>query len=692
VTELPNPPRAKRVASERTLHGDTVVDEYAWLRDREDPDTLAYLEGENAYCEAVTAHMAPLRASLFDEIKARVQETDMSVPARLGDWWYYTRTLEGSQYAIQCRRPDRRGEYDEGAPEVVLLDENVLAAGAAYFNLGAYAVSPDGTLLAYSVDTSGDEAYTMRFRDLERGQDLPDEIPNTSYGAAWSADGRFLFYVTLDEAKRPYRLWRHRLGTASTDDRLIREEPDERFFLGIHTSRSRRYLFLSLHSMVTSEIWMLPADAPEADFRVIEPRRQGIEYDATDQGDRLLIVSNDGHEDFALFSAPAGAPERANWEPLWAPGPGTRVLGVDAFAGHYVISYRARALTGLRVVRTADGEAHDIAFPEPVYSVGPGTNLGYDTTMYRLGYTSMTVPSTVYDYGLDDRRLTLRKRQPVLGGFDPERYESAREWATAPDGTRVPISLVWRRGVARDGGAPCLLYGYGSYEASMDPGFSSSRLSLLDRGFVYAIAHVRGGGELGRRWYEDGKLLHKRNTFTDFIACADHLIEAGWTSARGLVARGGSAGGLLMGAVANLGPDRFRAIVAEQPFVDALNTIIDPSLPLTVIEWEEWGNPIESGDVYRYMKGYSPYENVTDQEYPALLVTTGLNDPRVGYHEPAKWVARLREEGSLRRPLVLKTEMGSGHFGPSGRYEGWRQEAFVLAFVIDAAGARTAPD
>jgi oligopeptidase B len=690
-----SPPVAKRVPTVRRLHGDEVVDEYAWLRDRDDPDTVAYLEAENAHTEAATAHLADLRERLFGEIKARVQETDLSVPARKGPWWYYSRTVEGLQYGIFCRRPD---EHDESQEEV-LLDSNELAGDSPYFALGAGDVSPDHRLLAYSTDYDGDETYTMRFKDLETGEPLPDEIENTYYGTAWSAGSSTFFYVTLDDAKRPYRLWRHRLGAPAEADELLHEETDERFFCSVHLTRSERFIVFGIGSNVTSEVWVLPADDPDGRFRVVEPRRQGVEYSVTNHGDRFLILTNDEAENFRLVEVPVDAPGREHWRDVVPHRDDTRLDHVDAFARHLVVHFRRDGLTGLRVLPADDDEAepHEIEFPEPVYTVGPGDNPEFDADTFRLNYTSLVTPASVYDYDLDRRHLTLRKQQPVLGGYDPERYESAREWATADDGTRIPISLVRLKGTLEDGSAPCLLYGYGSYEISMDPAFRVTRLPLIDRGFVFAIAHIRGGGEMGRRWYETGKLLEKRNTFTDFIAAARHLTKSGYTSADRLVIRGGSAGGLLMGAVANLAPDEVKAVVAEVPFVDALNTICDPSLPLTVTEWEEWGNPLDDPAVYRYMKSYSPYENVEAKRYPDMLVTTGLNDPRVGYHEPAKWVARLRvtrtetdAEGN-DNPLLLKTEMGAGHGGPSGRYDAWKDEAFVLAFVIDRVGAPHEP-
>ncbi|MGH9246206.1 MAG: S9 family peptidase [Acidimicrobiales bacterium] len=704
--EVVSPPIAKQVATVRRLHDDEVVDEYAWLRDRNDPDTLAYLDAENSYTQAATAHLADLRERLYGEIKARIQETDLSVPARKGPWWYYSRTIEGRQYGIFCRRPDHRSRTANGADsdppepdestERVLLDSNELAGDSPYFALGALDVSPDHRLLAYSTDYAGDESYTLKFKDLDAGEDLSDEIPNTYYGTAWSADSSVFFYVTLDANHRPYRLWRHRLGTPYTADELLHEESDERFFASVHLTRSERYVVFYLGSAVTSEAWVLPSDDPMGLFRVVEPRRQGIEYSVQHHERRFLILTNREAENFRLVEAPIDAPTRENWVDLIAHRDDTRLDHVAAFASHLMVHFRRDGLTGLRVISVdrdtaheADNDdgTHEIEFPEPVYTVGPGDNPEYDTRTFRLNYTSLITPASVYDYDLDRRRLTLRKQQPVLGGYDPGMYESAREWATAEDGTLVPISLVRLKGTRQDGTAPCLLYGYGSYELSVDPTFRVTRLPLVDRGFVFAIAHVRGGGEMGRRWYEDGKLLAKRNTFTDFVASARHLVAEGYTVPNRLVIRGGSAGGLLMGAAANLAPGLFRAVVAEVPFVDALNSICDPTLPLTVIEWEEWGNPLDDLDVYHYMKSYTPYENVRPTDYPAILATTGLNDPRVGYHESAKWVARLRATKTDDNPLLLKTEMGAGHAGPSGRYDAWRDEAFVLAFVIDAVGA-----
>ncbi|MGH3188838.1 MAG: S9 family peptidase [Streptosporangiaceae bacterium] len=701
-TDTPSmPPQAKQVPSERTHHGDTVTDEYAWLADRADPDTIAYLEAENAFTEAATAALAPLRGQIFAEIKARTQQSDLSVPARKGGWWHYARTVEGEQYAVHCRRAVRPGEVippiaTDGQPldgEEVLLDGNEVAAGHDFFSLGALRTSPDQRWLAYSTDFSGNERFTIRIKDLATGELLPDEIPNTYAGCAWSLGGSVLFYTTVDDAWRPYRVWRHRIGTPAAQDTIVFEEPDERFHVYVYLTRSERYLLIKSASVLTTEVWMLDAATPDGEFAVVVPRRQGLDYDVEDAGDRLLILHNDdGAENFEL--ATASREEPADWTPLIPYDAEVRLLGVDAFADFIVIYLRRDGLTRLRVLPRRGGQdEYEIAFPEPVYSVGPGANPEYQATRYRLGYTSLVTPGTVYDCDMTTGELALLKRQPVLPSpsgepYESEDYEQYREWAVAGDGTRVPISLVCRKGTPRDGTAPCLVYGYGSYEISRDPGFSIPTLSLLDRGFVYAIAHIRGGGEMGRSWYTDGKLLHKKNTFTDFIACARHLVRERWTSEERLVARGGSAGGLLMGAVANMAPDAFGGIVAHVPFVDALNTILDPSLPLTVTEWEEWGDPLHDPEVYAYMKSYAPYENVTGQAYPPIFALGGLNDTRVTYHEPAKWVARLRAIGE-GGPFLLKIEMEAGHGGRSGRYDAWHEEAQVLAWVIATATGKT---
>ncbi|GIG66919.1 S9 family peptidase [Phytomonospora endophytica] len=687
-------PFAPKQPSPRTHHGDTVDDPYAWLRDGENPEVLAFLKDNNTYTETHTEHLDGLREQIFGEIKSRTKETDLTVPSRKGDWWYYTRTEEGKQYGIHCRTAatgDTPPDLGDGGPlpgETILLDENALAEGHEFFALGAFTITPDGNLLAYSVDTTGDERFTLRFKDLRTGEALADEITGIFYGGAWSHGGEALFYTRVDESWRPYQVYRHDLG-AKGEDALVHEETDERFWVGVDLSRSERYLFLESHSKITSEIRYLASDRPTEEFALFgSGRRHGVEVTVDHQGDRFLVLHNDGAENFTLGWAPLD--DTSAFNPILEHRADTRILDVDAFSTHLVVSYRRDGLTGVSILDFAEGTGYgepvELSFPEPIYTVHPSANPDYVSGQVRLSYTSMITPDSVFDYDLATRELLLRKRKEVLGGYRPEDYEQRREWAVAEDGTRVPISVMYRKGITADGTAPCLIYGYGSYETSIDPYFAVPRLSLVDRGMVFAIAHVRGGGEMGRAWYDNGKMLHKRNTFTDFVACAEHLVKAGWSAPDKLVARGGSAGGLLMGAIANLAPQRFAGVVADVPFVDALNTILDPSLPLTVIEWEEWGNPLEDPEVYEYMKSYTPYENVAATEYPAILAVTSLHDTRVLFHEPAKWIARLREVAT-GGPFLLKTEMEAGHGGRSGRYDAWKEQAFALAWILDTAEA-----
>ncbi len=692
------PPVAPARPVPRSHHGDDVADRYEWLRAKDDPEVIAHLTSENDYTEARTAHLESLRTRIFDEIKGRTLETDLSVPSRRGDWWYYGRTVEGKQYGIHCRAPLASPDDwtpPELAPDIpvpgeeVLLDGNVEAAGHEFFSLGSLEVSNDGRLLLYGVDVEGDERYTLRIRDLATGDDLADEIANTSAGATFSPDGRFVVYTTVDDAWRPDTVWLHEVGTDAAADATLFHEPDERYWVGAGFTRSERYLMIEVGSSITSEEFLVPADDLRAEPRSVWPRREGVEYSAThavvDGEDVLYILHNDGALDFELVRVAAADPAGARAVVL-PHEPGRRLLDMSAFRDWGVVAYRREGLPRLGMLGYATGAVDEIAFDEPLYSVGTAGNPEWAPPMIRLGYGSFTTPGTVYDYVVATRELLLRKQQPVLGGYDPDDYGQQRVWATADDGTRVPISLVWKRSFGEPGAAarPVHLYGYGSYEHSIEPGFSVARLSMLDRGVVFAVAHVRGGGELGRQWYEDGKLLHKRNTFTDFVACARHLVDEGWTTPAQMVAEGGSAGGLLMGAVANLAPELFAGILADVPFVDALTTILDPSLPLTVIEWDEWGDPLHDAEVYRYMKSYTPYENVRDDvTYPRILATTSLNDTRVLYVEPAKWVARLREVGA---DALLKCEMVAGHGGVSGRYNAWRQRAFDLAWILDVLG------
>ena len=659
------------------------VDDWYWLRDRDDPTVRAYLEAENAYAAEVLAPSDALRARIFEEIKSRITETDTSAPVPRDGWEYFTRTVEGLQYAIHARRP--RG----GGDEQVLLDENVEAEGRSYFALGGFAITLDHDVLAYSTDVTGGERYALRFRDLSTGDELPDVVDDVTYGLAWADDARTCFYVRLDDAMRPWQVWRHTLGTDAAADVLVYQEDDERFYVTVHRSRSGGYVFVDSASKTQSEIWFVPTHDPTAKLTIVAAREPGLEYGVEHHGDRFLIVTNaDGAQNFKLVEAPTGDPGRATWADVYPHRDDVRLEDVDAFKDHLVLSERRDGLVELRVVSCAGGGDHVIAFPDPVYTAWVGPNAEFETATLRYGYTSLVAPTTDVDYDLDTRDATIVKTQPIRGGYDPSAYTSARIWAEQPDGTSVPISIVHRKDVALDGSAPALLYGYGAYEYSTDASFRASRLSLLDRGFVFAIAHVRGGGELGRAWYEAGRLERKANTFHDFVGCAEKLIALDYTSPARLVARGGSAGGLLVGAVANLRPDLFAAIVAEVPFVDVLTTMLDPDLPLTITEWEEWGDPREAAD-YGWMKAYSPYDNVSAQPYPAMLVTTALNDPRVQYWEPAKWVAKLRVLNTSSRPIVLHTELEAGHGGPSGRYDAWREEAMILAFVATSVGVDT---
>ena len=660
------------------------MDAYSWLRNRDDPRVSEFLQEENVRAEAAMAHTKPLQEALYREILSRIQETDASVPYRMGPYAYYTRTEEGQAYPIRCRR---RG--DQG-PEEVLLDVNALAKGHEYTAVTAQAVSPDHRLLAYTLDHTGYERPTLRIKDLETGRHLPDSIEEVgSWSLAWGDPGT-LFYTRLDPANRPDRLYRHLLGTPVDTDPLVHHEPDARFWLRVHRTRSRRYLVLSLGSKVTSEAWFLPADDPQGPFTLIAARRPGIEYTVDHRGDRFYILTNDGAMNFRVVEASPDRPGPEHWIDVVPHDPEVYLHGIVALAGHLVVSERRGGYRTFRVHPFSGEEDYVVEQPESVSFSAPVDNHEFETTTFRYEYGSLVTAETIFDFDLATRQRALRKQEPVLGGYEPSAYETRREWAQAQDGTRVPVSIVHRRGIPMDGSNPCLLSGYGAYGFSREPQFSSARLSLLDRGFVFAIAHVRGGSEMGRRWYEEGKFLSKKNTFTDFIAAAERLVALGYTRPEKLAARGGSAGGLLIGAVINLRPDLFRAVHAAVPFVDVVNTMMDPSLPLTVIEYEEWGDPNES-EYYEYIKSYSPYDNVAEQDYPHLLATAGLNDPRVHFWEPAKWIAKLRERKTDENDLLLRTNMDSGHGGSSGRYGRLREIAFEDAFLIDRLGAPWEP-
>ncbi|MGV9835224.1 S9 family peptidase [Nocardia niigatensis] len=697
-------PIAKRVPAERVHHGDVFIDEYEWLREKQDPEVIAYLEAENAHTDAQTAKLGPLREKIFEEIKSRIQETDLTLPTRMGEFWYYSRTFEGKQHGVHCRCP-LAGPDDWTPPnleaaatmpgEVVLLDSNELAEGHDYFQLGAFSLTHAGDMLAYSEDTTGDERYVLRFKNLTTGELLPDEITGVTQGATWSLDGKFVFYSTYDDAWRSDTVWRHRLGTPMSDDVKILHEPDAHYSVGVTATNSEKYLLLYVESKITTENWILEADNPEGEFRLIMPRREGVEY-SVDHAvvggeDKLLILHNDvvdgiKAENFVLAEAPLHDP--TDQTILIPHRDDVRLNGLESFSDKLAVSYRRDAMQRAAVWPLTDtgyGELHEIDFGLELFDSGFGANPEWEQPMLRVGVTSYITPMKIFDYVPDTDELLLRKELVVLGDYNADDYVQHRDWAVAADGTRVPISVVMRKD-APAGPKPLLLYGYGSYEAPMDPYFSVGRLSLLDRGMVYAVAHVRGGGEMGRRWYEEGKKLAKKNTFTDFIACARHLVDSGVTAPDRMLAEGGSAGGLLMGAVANMAPELFTGILTNVPFVDPLTSILDESLPLTVTEWDEWGNPLADKDVYEYMKSYAPYENVEAKDYPAILAITGLNDTRVLYVEPAKWVAKLRATKTGDAQLLLKTEMSAGHGGVSGRYEKWKEAAFELAWLLDTVG------
>ena len=673
----PMPPIPAQHPTVLTKHGDSRIDPYYWLRQRANPEVITYLEAENLFADAVMAPTARLQQRLYQEIVDRVEQTDTSPPTYFKGYWHYTRTVEGLDYEIHCRR---KGSME--APEEVELDGNELAKGHDYFELGYVEHSQDENILAYAIDLTGNELHQVRFRDLSTGRDLPDVLDDVYYGSAWSADSKTFLYVRSDKAMRPYQVWRHELGTPISSDVLVLQEDDERFELGVELTKSERYIIFTSSSQLTSESRYLRSDDPTGEPILIEARRHGVEYSVDHQEDRFLILTNDGAHNFKLVAAPVDRPGREAWTDVLPEREGVRLNAIDVHVNHVVIGQRSDGLQRLEVLDSRTGELHLVDQPDTTYTAYAGSNPVYESSVMRYFYTSLTAPWSSFDYDMDTRERTLVKEQPVRGGYNREDYITDRLWATSADGVRVPLSLVYRRDLALNGTNPTMLYGYGAYELPSDPMFDAARLSLLDRGFIYAIAHVRGGGEMGREWYEDGKFLTKTNTFDDFIACAVELIDEGYTSPRHLAIRGRSAGGLLIGAVLNARPDLFACAVAQVPFVDALTTMLDESIPLTVNEYEEWGDPNDP-EFYEYMKSYSPYDNVRRVAYPAVLVTAGLNDPRVPYWEPAKWVAKLRSTTLSSRPILLKTDLESGHSGPSGRYESWREEAFVSAFVVD---------
>lgn len=710
------PPVAKKVPTERTHHGDTFVDNYEWLREKENPEVVAHLNAEQAYTDALTAGQEQLLTDIFNEIKNRTQETDLSVPSRKDDWWYYGRMVEGQAYGIQCRvRAESNGTLDDWTPpliepgvdvpgEQIILDGNVEAEGQPFFSIGGAAVTRDGNLYAYAVDNAGDELFTVRIKDLRTGELLEDTIENAFYGLAFSPDGTTLFYMLADDSWRPHQVKTHVLGTPVDSDQVLYQEDDVAMWTGFDLSADRRHLMISIGCSEFSETRLLDFAAPEKGLQVLIPRSAEILYDAEPflvNGREKVLLTHDRDAvnsmislvDAAEFSKPV---DQQVWETVVSHDPAVRINGASVTATHMVVSLRKNTIESVQVTEleglgtAAQAAAVEPIFDEELYTASMGGS-EYESPVIRLVYTSDFTPPRVYDYvlpvGDDGGELLLRKETPVLGGYRSEDYVATREWATADDGTKVPLSVLRRADLPRDGNNAGVIYGYGSYEMSMDPGFGVPRLSLLDRGVVFVIAHVRGGGEMGRPWYDDGKKLNKKNTFTDFVAATDWLAGSGWVDPSRIAAMGGSAGGLLMGAVANLAPEKYAAIVAQVPFVDALTTILDPELPLSALEWEEWGNPITDPDVYKYMKDYTPYENVQAVAYPKIAAVTSFNDTRVLYVEPAKWVQELRAVSTGTEPIVMKIEMDGGHGGASGRYEGWKTRAWDYAFLADAIGA-----
>jgi oligopeptidase B len=690
------PPMAQRRPAFSVHHGVELVDEYAWLRAANwqevmrDPAVLdqeirAYLEAENGYTEVALSDTAELQKTLYAEMKARIKEDDSSVPTPDGDYEYYSSYVSGGQYPRLCRRPRRGGE------EQLLIDGNKEAEGQAYWQLGAATHSADHKLLAYAVDDKGSELYTIRIRDLATGHDLPDAIHDTRGSPIWARDGKTLFYVRLDANQRPLFVYRHRLGAPTDSDVLVYEEKDVGFYVGIGQTQSAKYITIDAHDHQTTEVRLIDADHPEAEPRLVVPREHGHEYAIENHGDRLLITTNSGGaEDFRICQAPVAAPELANWREVLPHKPGRLILETVAFSEHFVRLEREDGLPRVVIRRFSDGQEHAIAFDEEAYSLGMSTGYEFDTRTLRFTYSSMTTPAQVFDYDMEARTRVLRKTQEVPSGHNPADYVTRRLYAPATDGELVPVSVLYRKNTPLDGSAPLFLYGYGSYGIAIPASFSTTRLSLVDRGFIFAIAHIRGGKEKGYRWYTEGKREKKLNTFTDFIAAGEFLARSGYTRRGRIVANGGSAGGMLMGVVANMAPELFLGIIADVPFVDVLNTMLDETLPLTPPEWPEWGNPIASKEDFQIIRAYSPYDNVAAKAYPHIFAYAGLTDPRVTYWEPAKWIARLRARTTGDNLILLKTNMEAGHGGASGRFEQLKEIATDYAFALKIAGKAVA--
>lgn len=694
----PPAPIAARRPHTTTVHGVTISDDFAWLRAENwqevmrqpallDTEIRAYLDAENAYWQASLAHTADLRETLFTEMKARLKEDDRQVPTPDGPWEYFPRYVKGGQYPQFCRMP-RGGSADDAA---VLLDGNAEAAGQTYWDLGGTAHAPNHRYLAYSADDKGSELYTIRIRDLESGEVLPDEIPDTRGSIVWGPDSTTLYYVRVDANHRPLYVYRHTLGTPATADVLVYEEKDIGFYVGVSSTQSNRFIVIDVHDHETSEVHVIDGEKPGDTPRLVAARSKGHQYSLEHNGDRFIILTNSADaEDFRIVEAPVATPGIENWREIVPHRSGRLIVDLNVYAKHMVRLEREDGLPRIIVTSFTDGSEHAIAFDEEAYALGMAAGFEYETTTLRFTYSSMTTPAETYDYDVVTRARLLRKRQEVPSGHNPQDYVTRRLFAPSHDGELVPVTLLYRKDTPLDGSAPVLLYGYGAYGISMPASFATARLSLVDRGFIYAIAHIRGGKDKGYRWYTNGKMKAKVNTFKDFIAAAEHLIASGLTRKGQIVAQGGSAGGMLMGAVANMAPELFLGIIAEVPFVDVLNTMLDKDLPLTPPEWPEWGNPISSAEEFEAIRSYSPYDNVSAKPYPHILAVAGLTDPRVTYWEPAKWVAKLRINSVSDNFIFLKTNMGAGHGGASGRYEALRDTALNYAFALSIAG-RTAP-
>ncbi len=674
ASTTPQPPMAEKKPKETKIHGDTLVDDYFWLREKSNPAVLEYLKAEDAYTLAMMKSTEGLQAKLYQEMLSHIKQTDQNVPYRLGNYFYYTRTEEGKQYPIFCRK---KGSLD--AKEEVVLDQNELAKGQKFMSVGAFAPSDDGNLLAYSTDNTGYRQYTLQIKNLQTGALFPEKIERVD-SLAWATDNKTIFYVTEDAVtKRSDKFFRHVLGSDKND--LLYEEKDELFDIGTQRSRDKAVILLGAFSKTSTEFRYLPADNPSAEWKIIMPRQADHEYDVDHRGDLFYIRTNKGAKNFRVVTAPVSDPSEKNWKEFVAHRPAIKIEGLDLFADHAVMSEWENGLQQIEIIDFKTNKRHRIEFPEPVYAAGVGRNPEFDTGMLRYNYQSLVTPSSVFDYDMNTRQATLKKQNEVPGGFDKANYASERVFATAADGTKIPMSMVYRKGMKRDGKAPLLLYAYGSYGLSTPPSFSSNRLVLLDRGVIYVIAHIRGGGELGEEWREQGRMMKKMNTFTDFIACAEQLVRNKYTSSDRLVIQGGSAGGLLMGAVTNMRPDLFKAVVAQVPFVDVINTMLDASLPLTTSEFIEWGNPAEK-PAYDYMKQYSPYDNIARKNYPTMLVKVSYNDSQVPYWEGTKFVAKLRTMKTDNNPLLLKVNFGAGHGGSSGRYDALKEIAFDYSFML----------